>query len=97
MSSNSKGIQELSTIAIKVEVAINSSVDIVDKASKTNDRAVVRFEETNKSINLIVTQMKEINEFSSNNARNVEEISSASNHLNSLTDKLKYQLDTFKT
>ncbi|WP_324172371.1 methyl-accepting chemotaxis protein [Sulfurimonas sp.] len=97
MSSNSTGIQKLSTIAIKVEIEINSSVDIVDKASETNDRAVIKFEETNKSINLIVAQMKEINEFSSNNARNVEEISSASSHLNSLTDKLKYQLDIFNT
>ena len=97
MSNNAKEIQELSTIAIKVEVEINSSVDIVGKASQTNDKTVTKFEDTNKSINLIVTQMKEINEFSSNNARNIEEISSASSHLNSLTDNLKSQLDTFKT
>jgi methyl-accepting chemotaxis protein len=97
MSTNAKEIQKLSTIAIKVEVDINSSVDIVDKASQTNDKTVVKFERTDTSIKLIAIQMKDINEFSTNNARNIEEISSASSHLNSLTDKLKHQLDTFKT
>jgi methyl-accepting chemotaxis protein len=45
----------------------------------------------------MVSDITQINELSSNNARNVEEISAAAEHLNVMTDKLNMKLTTFKT
>jgi len=46
---------------------------------------------------LLYNRSQEINELSSQNARNVEEIAAAAEHLNSMTDNLNTQLETFKT
>ncbi len=46
---------------------------------------------------MIASQVTQINEISSQNARNVEEIASAADHLNSLTEELNSKLETFRT
>ena len=97
MNANSKEVQELSTISTDVEKKIHSSVKIVNDAVKASDKTVTNFEKTGKNIELIVTQVTEINKLSAQNARNVEEIAAAANHLNSMTDDLHAKLETFRT
>jgi methyl-accepting chemotaxis protein len=97
MSSNSQEIQELATIAQGVEDKINSTVDIVDKAVHASEDTVKDFESTGKDVEIIVKKVEEINSTSSTNARNVEEIVSAAEHLNTLTDELNTKLETFRT
>ncbi|WP_372999102.1 methyl-accepting chemotaxis protein [Sulfurimonas sp.] len=97
MSSNSEDIQKLANMAIEVEEKINISVQIVDEAVNASDRTVTDFEKTGNDVESIVTQITEINDISLVNARNVEEIAAAADHLNSMTDDLHSKLETFHT
>jgi len=97
MVNNSKDIEELANIAEDVEQKINSTVEIVNRAVTASDSTVKDFEDTGKSIENIVIKVDEINKISSINARSVEEIASAAEHLSSMTNNLSSKLDTFKT
>ncbi|WP_324170446.1 methyl-accepting chemotaxis protein [Sulfurimonas sp.] len=97
MSSNSKQMEELSIISIEVEAKIESTTELVQKATQASDKVVEDFELTGNQLNDIVEGIKEINSISSQNSRSVEEIASAAEHLNSLTDELSTKLEQFKT
>ncbi len=97
MSTNSQEIQELATIAQGVEDRINTTVKIVNRAVEASDRTVKDFVNTGENVAVIVDKVEEINVISSTNARDVEEISEAAKHLNSLTNELNSELETFKT
>ena len=97
MGSNSTEIQELANLSVDVEAKINTSVAIVDAAVSVSDKTVTDFENTGKSVESIVTQISKINEISSQNARNVEEIAAAADHLNAMTDDLHTKLEAFRT
>jgi methyl-accepting chemotaxis protein len=97
MNSNSEEVQALATISTDVEEKINSSVEIVNDAVTASDKTVTDFERTGKDVESIVNQVTEINEISSQNARNVEEIAAAADHLNSMTDDLHAKLESFRT
>ena len=97
MSSNSEEVQALAQSATDVEQKINDTVVIVDSAVKTSDKTVNDFETTGKNVEFIVTQVSEINKISAHNARNVEEIAAAAEHLNSMTDALNTKLELFRT
>ena len=97
MSTNSDDIQELANVAQNIENKINTTVDIVNNAVKTSDKTVQDFENTGKNAEAIVNQVEVINKLSSINARSVEEIAAAADHLNTLTNQLNSRLDTFRT
>ncbi len=97
MNDNSEQIQNLATIAQDVEEKINKTVEIVNVAVRASDKTVKDFEETGKNVERIVSRVEEINTISSTNARSVEEIAAASEHLNALTEQLNSKLEHFKT
>jgi len=97
MNNNSEEIQELASIAQGVEDRINSTVEIVNEAVNASDKTVKDFENTGKNIEIIVSKVEAINEISSTNARSVEEIAAAAEHLNGLTNELNSKLETFRT
>ncbi len=97
MSTNSQDVQKLATSATDVEEKIDRTVLIVNEAVVASDKTVSDFEKTGEDVESIVSQINKINEISSLNARNVEEIVSAADHLNSMTDDLHAKLETFRT
>ncbi|MFT6372124.1 MAG: methyl-accepting chemotaxis protein [Gammaproteobacteria bacterium] len=97
MNSNSIEIKELSEIAKVVDGQIHETVVKVDSATELCDKTVKDFEYTGKSISSIVEKVEEIRAISSTNARSVEEIASAAEHLNSMTEGLNAQLESFRT
>ncbi|WP_373072445.1 methyl-accepting chemotaxis protein [Sulfurimonas sp.] len=97
MINNSDEIQELANVAQSVEEKINSTVELVNEAVRASDKTVADFEKTGEDIEVIVGKVAEINEISAVNARSVEEISAASDHLNSMTNELNSKLDAFRT
>ncbi|MCK5649707.1 MAG: methyl-accepting chemotaxis protein, partial [Gammaproteobacteria bacterium] len=97
MNINSQEIQELSSVAGDVDKKINQTVAIVNEATIASDKTVQDFEKTGDNIESIVDRVQEINAISSTNARSVEEIASAAEHLNSMTENLNAQLETFRT
>jgi len=97
MSANSDEIQNLANIAQDVENRINSTVEIVNEAVVVSDKTVKDFEDTGKNVEIIIQQGEEINTLSATNARSVEEIAAAAEHLNTLTDELNGKLELFNT
>lgn len=97
MNHNSSDIQELSSIAHDVEQKINATVEIMDNATKLNDKTVEDYIKTGDKIDTIVIKIEEINTLSTQNTRSVEEIAGASEHLNALTEKLNGILNKFRT
>ena len=97
MNSNSEEIQELATIAQNVAAQIDSTVNIVNAAVIASDKTVNDFENTGKDVEKIVAQIVEIDTLSTINAKSVEEISAASEHLNTLTSQLTKKIDVFRT
>jgi methyl-accepting chemotaxis protein len=97
MSKNSNEIQNLLEIASSAREKIDSTVEIVNSAVDASDKTAADFESTSTSVGKIVEDISKINEISSTNARNVEEIAAAADHLNNMTDKLNTQLEVFNT
>lgn len=97
MNKNSKEVQELSVVAEDVGKKINTTVEIMDFATKLNDKTVADYVNTGVKIEEIVSKIEEINALSTQNTRSVEEIAGASEHLNTLTEKLNAILNKFRT
>ncbi len=97
MSGNSQQVQELSDVAGGVEQRIGEAVGKVMDAVHDSDKTVNNFINTGKSIEQIVEQVEQINKISATNARSVEEIAGAADHLGNLTESLNSKLDQFKT
>ncbi|MDH4944289.1 methyl-accepting chemotaxis protein [Sulfurimonas sp. C5] len=97
MNDNSQEIQALAQSASEIEAKINESVEIVQLAVKATDATVSDFEATGKSVDEIASKVSSINEISATNARNVEEIAAAAEHLNSMTEELNSKLEVFRT
>lgn len=97
MNGNSQEVQELSGVANEVESRLDDVVSKVSMAVKGTDKTVNDFIQTGKSIEEVVQEVEMINKISSENARSVEEIAGAADHLGNLTASLNDKLDQFKT
>ncbi|MFT7002867.1 MAG: methyl-accepting chemotaxis protein [Sulfurimonas sp.] len=97
MSNNSHEMQGLSSKATNVETSINETVYIVNMAVDASDKTVDDLEKAGVGVEAIVLSVSEVNEISSHNARSVEEIVAAADHLNNLTNSLHLKLEVFRT
>ena len=97
MNQNSEEIQKLSELSSEVEQKIDQAVEIVNFAVSINEKNIHSFELTGKSVDEIVTQIRNINEMSTENAKSIEKIVSSAESLDSMAKRLQEQLSTFKT
>jgi len=97
MTSNSKEIEKLVDISLNVEKKIEDTAEIVKSAAKTSDETVKDIEHEGGDVDKMVKLINEVNSISSENARSVEEIASAADHLNALTEKLTAELEEIRT
>ncbi|HIP20792.1 MAG TPA: methyl-accepting chemotaxis protein, partial [Sulfurimonas sp.] len=97
MNIGAKEIEQLAVVASDVEGKITITAQIVNKAVIASDKTVQDFTLTGDSVKTIVVHVEKINDISSVNARNVEEIASAADHLNAMTQALHEKLETFTT
>lgn len=97
MNHNVQRIEKLSNASAEVsdrtEVAVNALADTVDAIEKLSHDA----EENARTTESIILKIDGINELSSSNARSVEEIASAAEHLHKMTDQLTAKIAVFKT
>jgi len=97
MTGNSKKVEELSQTAINVEDKITQLSKMIQTATTMADKTVNSYIETGDSIETIISSVGEINGFSTQNARSVEEIASAAEHMNKMTEALNNKLAEFRT
>ena len=98
MNQNAKRIHELSEFSNQVTTQTNDAVGMLDKSVLATEKVV---DHANGNVKLIKTAVIEkigdINTLSSSNARSVEEIASAAEHLSKLSSNLSDTLAQFKT
>ncbi|SFV70449.1 Methyl-accepting chemotaxis protein I (serine chemoreceptor protein) [hydrothermal vent metagenome] len=97
MGNSSQSAQEVSELAKTVEDRIDATVMLVDDASHSSDQFVNDFEKSSKDVDIIAKNVNKVNDLSSANARSVEDIATASQHLNRLTNELNDKLSLFHT
>lgn len=97
MNSGAKDVESLARVAQDVESKITLTASIVDQAVHASDKTVQDFTQTGDNVKTIVLNVEDINRISSTNARNVEEIAAAADHLNAMTQSLHSKLETFRT
>ena len=97
MSINSKQISELTGVANNAQNTIRDMSDIMRLAIGLSDKTIEDYIKTGKDIDDIVKSMEGISQISSQSTRSVEEIASAAEHLNKMTDTLNAKLGEFRT
>lgn len=97
MNRNAKETQALLNITNSVHARISQATSKVIYALEMSDKSVHYFEETGKDIGEVISQIHTVNELSSNNAKSMEEISTAASHLGVLTENLNQKLSEFRT
>ena len=98
MNHNAKRIHELSEFSNQVTTQTNDAVGMLEQSVNATEEVVNK---ANGNVKLIKTavieKIGEINTLSSSNARSVEEIAAAAEHLSKLSSTLSHTLSQFKT
>ena len=94
---NANAIENLSTNAQTAQDEIASSVTIMDEAVTKVDSMVVGYINNSQDIQAMIDKVEVVNTLSVSNAKSVEEIASASEHLASMTTQLNDLLASYKT
>lgn len=97
MNKNSESFKEMTHNAEDVSHSIVDVTSLMNKAVKATEHSMKSSQSINESIATVVSQMDNINEISTKNARSVEEIAGASEHLFRLTEELNKGLNQFRT
>ena len=97
ISFNASEIEKLSTNASDAQGEISTSVDVMAGAVQKVDNMVDGYVHNTEAIQAMIDKVEVVNELSSSNARSVEEIASASEHLSAMTAKLNGLLASYKS
>ena len=97
ISYNALEIEKLSGNANDAQIEISSSVDVMAQAVSKVDEMVEGYVSNGQVIQQMIDKVEIVNELSVSNARSVEEIASASDHLSSMTAKLNDLLSSYKS
>ncbi|MDD2830137.1 MAG: methyl-accepting chemotaxis protein [Sulfuricurvum sp.] len=97
MSKSAKKIELLGTRSKTVELTMNKTVGIIADAAKIANQTAEDASFGNIKTKEVIMQIDTINHLSMTNARSVEEIAAAAEHLAQLAENLSKSLDQFKT
>ncbi len=97
MNKNSKIVEHLVDLSTVVEDNINQTNSVMSQAVVITENSVKNSINISKNSEEINNLIEKINQFSSSNARSVEEIANVAKHLHTITDELNEKLNKFKT
>ena len=97
INANAKKIEKLSDISNQLQNSIQSVVSVLSSAISSAGKSVQEYIQTSQRVNSIVDEMDNINQVTAQNARSIEEVSSAIDQLNNMTEKLNNELMKFKS
>lgn len=97
MSKSAKKIEELGEKSKAVEHIMNQTVSIISDAAKIANQTATDASFGNTKTKEVIKQIDTINTLSMTNARSVEEIAAAAEHLAKRAESLSQSLDQFKT
>ncbi len=96
MDENAKLFHELVKQSEEVSAKIDTSVSLMNTSLKVVETATDTTEKSGDGIKKAMDEIEHINEITTTNARDIEEIAAAAEHLHSVTQKLNDQLHYFK-
>lgn len=96
MDQNAKLFNELVKQSEEVSDKIATSVSFMKNSIQVVDKATDMSEKSGDEIKKAMDEINHINQITSSNARDIEEIASAAEHLHSVTQNLNNQLHYFK-
>ena len=97
MNENAKTVENLVVISTDVEATISNSNTIMLKALDASLNTMNESEKMSKETSMISTEIEDVNDISNQNSNSMNEIATASFHLNKLTTELNFKLDKFRT
>ncbi len=97
MNHNSSEMEKLIVSTTVVEADINETASIMESATASSDKTVQDYVTTGNNIDAIVKKVEHAAQNTISNTKSIEEISSAAEHLNALTEELNSVLSKFKT
>jgi len=97
MNKNSKIVENLVDLSTVVEDNINKTNNVMNKAVSVTQNSVKNSIDATKNSEEISELIEKVSDLSSSNARSVEEIATAAEHLYNVTDELNDKLSKFKT
>jgi methyl-accepting chemotaxis protein len=97
ISSNSKEVHDLANVSEELQNQMIEISDVIHKTINDASKTVDDFADTSKKVQSIVSEIDEVNQISSSNVESVENVSTASGHLHTMTEKLNSELEKFKS
>lgn len=97
MNNNSKQISELTNVAVSTQEKINQMGIAMSDAVAISESTVNDYISTSKDMSDILDGVNNMSIITNENARSVEEIASAANHLSAMTEQLNKKLNEFRT
>ncbi len=97
MQANAKDFEIAVTQVTEVEGEIESVNNALNEAAQVSKESARSSNEIAQEMQDVIENMKNITDISTQNARSVEEIAGAAEHLSRLTEELNHRLELFKT
>jgi len=97
INKNSKKVENLTQISTELQDTINSVVSVLDSAVNSAGKSVEDYIVTADKINYIVDEIKKSNQLTEENTRSIQEVSAATDQLDSMSEKLNSELMKFKS
>ena len=97
MSKNAKNIQHLSDVSSSVESTILGTATVMQESVISVSTSAENSIRISNDTDRIITMVTNINSLTSENARSVEEIASAADHLSKLAENLNTKLNEFQS
>ena len=97
INANAKKVEDLTTITGELQEVISNVVNVLASAINSAGKSVDDYVQTSNKINNIVVEIENVNKLTSQNARSIEEMSSATDQLNHMSEKLNNELLKFKS
>jgi methyl-accepting chemotaxis protein len=97
MNQNSKRIQKLSQSSAEVSEYTQTAVQTLAETVGAIEKLSGDTQKNAKTTESIIQKIGEVNTLSTSNARSVEEIAAAAEHLHHMTEQLTAQISVFKT
>jgi len=97
ISNNAEEVQNLANISIQLQQQMVGISSVIGKTIKDASKTVDDFADTSNKVQSMIVEIDKINQISVNNVESVENVSTASNHLHSMTEKLNNELEKFKS
>jgi methyl-accepting chemotaxis protein len=97
MNANSKEMNVITSTSHSVRTNVKEVMEVLNHTVKNAAQTITDYISTADKISNITQEIDKINDISSVNARSVEEIAGASEHLNKMTENLNNELRKFKS